>query len=183
MHLLASVKWGELSRTTDYVYGSSIRRQGKDILFENQHFASGRTIKKWLSKTNFQAHRMTPSLPLLKAGTTYRLEKNYRTQPKDASYLLIEYYNRRDEIIGKEILKHQDWTFTLPDETYWYSMSLIGAGCHQLHFQSILIYGEDKERSLVLEGASSQPYKEGEFPSELWLVQPLIETADDEGVQ
>ncbi|HFI0852767.1 TPA: accessory Sec system protein Asp3 [Streptococcus suis] len=181
-NLIAEVTWGPVSRTSDYVYASMIQQKGTKILFDNRYFASGKTIKTWLSKTNFQANRMAPPLPLLAPGREYSVRKHFTSEPEGTVYLQFHYYNRQNELIDTEILKDTDERFTLPKDTFWYQLSIVGAGCHAVIFEKIAIYGQIDQRELFLEEGLNLQYKRKDLPSELFLVKDFIQTVTDEGV-
>ncbi len=59
------IYWNEYSADT-YLYGSEVTYHAKDdVEFKNPMMPPGTVIKQWYSKTNYQAQRIEPALPML----------------------------------------------------------------------------------------------------------------------
>ncbi|HFI0083144.1 TPA: accessory Sec system protein Asp3 [Streptococcus suis] len=180
--LIDRIYWGDVASHSNYLYGSSIRFVDRSVYFENPYFAAGKAIKTWQSKTNYQAHRVSPSLPILVPGESYTVLKEFSSVPEGTCYLQLRYFNRQGEQIGTEILRDEDDCFVFPEQAYSYSISLMGAGCDHLVFHSLSLYGHTGAGKLQLEDVPSRKYWEKILPDSLYLVKSLIQVANDEGV-
>ena len=59
------IYWNEYAKDT-YIYGSEVSFHAKDdVEFKNMLMPPGTVIKRWFSKTNFQAMGIEPSLPMI----------------------------------------------------------------------------------------------------------------------
>ena len=54
-----------------YLYGTTIEQRNTDVYFSNQRMPSSFVIHSWTSRTNYQADRISPQLPLLKKNHTF----------------------------------------------------------------------------------------------------------------
>lgn len=181
--LIDRIYWGDMTSHSNYLYGSTIKYSGSSVHFENPYFAAGKAIKTWRSKTNYQSQRVSPSLPILVPGASYRVEKDFSSVPEHTCYLQIQYFNRQEEVIGTEILKKDDHNFTYPKDAYTYVIKLVGAGCQQVSFHSLSLYGVESNATIHLSVESKHLYKTSTLPPELELVRNVIQIVDDEGVQ
>lgn len=177
--LLAQILWGEVAPRVNYLYGSKIHYHLQEVYFENTTFASGKVIKTWRSRTNYQKERRAPELPPLQAGQRYRLEQQLTGSPQGATYLQLQFYNRQGEEIGREILRGEEGTFLYPQETFTYTLKLVSAGCDSVTFQAINLYGPASPR--LKENAFLDPdvSPDTDYQKILEFVQPLLE---DQGV-
>lgn len=148
--VVQKIYWGSVSRGTTYLYGSGIRYGDQEVCFENMNFASGKPIKKWLSRTNYQGDRTSPSLPLLRPGKTYGLELVAELEPAGRFYIRLDFINRQNELIGFEVLRDHRGTFTYPEDAFTYSITLHNGGCHRLRFSHLILTQEDKTPSLMI---------------------------------
>ncbi|WP_398584302.1 accessory Sec system protein Asp3 [Streptococcus suis] len=85
-----------------------------DYRFSNQRFASGKPIKKWESRTNYQGNRRSPVLPLLRPGASYRLKQGFQVEPAGRAYIQLRFLNQRGDEVGLIILKNGEEEFTCP---------------------------------------------------------------------
>ncbi|HFU4202711.1 TPA: accessory Sec system protein Asp3 [Streptococcus suis] len=177
-YYLQKIRWNDGG--SFYLYGSSIQYNGDDVIFENLRFASGKKIKSWVSRTNFQGNRQSPCLPLLVPGCEYRLEKNFSVEPDGSVYLQLEFRNRQEEVVGLTILKDDDDTFTYPKDAFTYSLTLFSAGCQRVHFSSIVIYALEKVEVFRLESGIRGYYAKHYHLSDIEFVKSLINEARNE---
>ena len=133
------VYWDGYGRDT-YLYGSSLafQRDGT-VLFENERMPSGFSIKKWTSRTSFQHDRCEPSLPLLKEGRRYVVKACMHVVPEGTVLLRVEFFDRQRKRISFRFLDEEDFTFEVPQGTWYYSMELIASGFQRLIFYGILL--------------------------------------------
>ncbi|HFI0716563.1 TPA: accessory Sec system protein Asp3 [Streptococcus suis] len=132
------IKWNHFAQDT-YSYGSRIDFAKEAIAFENPLMPPSFEVKKWYSRTNFQAKRQTPTLPLLKKGESYQLLLDAEAYPQGSIYLRLVFFDRFGQELGFEILKDKESIFTYPKESYAYEIALVNAGCESLTFHSMLL--------------------------------------------
>lgn len=174
---IQKVLWTDSSNV--YLYGSTIKYlEHNRVFFENLRFSTGKTIKKWLSKTNFQANRTLPELTLLKPNHTYELVSKLTTVPEGYVIIQINFYNRQKEKIGFSIIRDHSSDFIVPDDTYFYDISLIGAGCISVEFCYLELF-EVIETQEEKDGIELNSYVESSLPSELELIRTLIAFSKD----
>ncbi|MGT2832555.1 accessory Sec system protein Asp3 [Streptococcus halotolerans] len=125
-----------------YLYGSELLFQGTRVHFKNHLMPSGQVINCWKSRTNFQADRIEPSLPLLRQGQTYFLSAKIDCQPEQTYMLQITFYDRFDRSLETITLKNGKTSFVYPQGAYAYDISLINAGCSSMTFDFILLSDE-----------------------------------------
>ncbi|HFR3425447.1 TPA: accessory Sec system protein Asp3 [Streptococcus suis] len=132
------IKWNHFAQDS-YSYGSQIDFDKELITFENALMPPSFEVKKWYSRTNFQAKRQTPTLPLLKKGESYQLVLDAEAYPQGSLYMHLVFFDRFGQELGSEILKDKQSIFTYPKDAYAYEISLVNAGCKRLVFHSILL--------------------------------------------
>lgn len=176
------IYWGETTRE-DYLYGSVIRRANQAIYFENVRFPSGKVIKKWTSRTNYQADRSVPFLPLLIPGVVYSLSPVMQVEPAGRVYLQLEFFNRQLESIGLVILKDGEHDFRYPQEAFTYTISLMSAGCRSLAFSHIALNRSTTDRVIYLSEQPRGYYAYGSYPPEIAFVRKLIPTIREKGAE
>ncbi|HFI2661746.1 TPA: accessory Sec system protein Asp3 [Streptococcus suis] len=172
--LVQKLLWTGVTPGVNYLYGSMIQIQKDSIFFENLHFSPGKPIKTWRSRTNYQANRSCPELPLLYPGVTYRLEQKVTITPEQTAYFQIQYFNRQNEEIQRDILRNGQEEFTFPKDAFTYRISLMSAGCRQVEFFHIAIYGPENSAKPLVERNQVSSYTSGQEPEELRLVSRLI---------
>ncbi|HEL2383835.1 TPA: accessory Sec system protein Asp3 [Streptococcus suis] len=136
------IKWKHFAQGV-YTHGSKLDFQKQSIAFDNPLMPPSFEIKRWHSRTNFQANRQTPNLPILKRGERYQLMVDAESFPKDSFYIGVHFFNRFGKQIGFEILKTTDAAFTYPNDAYSYDIALLNAGCEQLTFKSMILKSTD----------------------------------------
>ncbi|KXT76156.1 accessory Sec system protein Asp3 [Streptococcus sp. DD12] len=130
------IDWVNDTKNT-YLYGSQMRFIGRRVIFKNRLMPSGNAIKTWSSKSQFQANRILPELPLLQRGKTYYLTFQGQTKPENSLYLRIAFFDRFQKEISFEVLKEGKSDFVYPLEAYSYSIQLINAGCTEVVFDGL----------------------------------------------
>ncbi|KRL35060.1 accessory Sec system protein Asp3 [Liquorilactobacillus uvarum] len=123
-----------------YLYGSKvIFHQNGEVDFENKLMSPGKTVNTWYSQTNYQAKRFSPQLPILKKGKKYRLLLRARSFPEATLYLRLDFYDRSDLVIKQIFIKEMEEAFEYPDGAYYYTISLLNAGCVRLRFRYLVL--------------------------------------------
>ena len=109
---------------------------------------SGTMIHEWTSSFNFQGNRLTPTLPLLKKGHSYRLTSQMTVQPQNGLYFRLIFMDRYDRQVGQVIEKNFDFTFTYPEDAYHYKVQLLSAGFQSVDFHSFSIEEDYSEQDV-----------------------------------
>lgn len=174
--LVSQLAWGDVKADQVYLYGSEIEQDADGLHFENLSFASGKHIKKWVSRTNYQTTRQAPTLPMLSPGQTYTLVADLKTVPEASVIIQLDYYDRQGQMLSFETFREQTGQFTYPEQAYTYTITLVGAGCQRLTFQSLKIFKEVSQvAALDLANHVSQAYTAETLPDALSLIRPLIQ--------
>jgi accessory Sec system protein Asp3 len=133
------VYWNEYTEDT-YLYGSKIVFHKKDdVEFENLLMPPGTIIKQWYSKTNFQAQKIEPTLPIIDGEGEYQITLNIDTEDKGVCLGRLVYYDRYGVEAGNLTLRDKETVFQCPLKTYSYCLQLINGGITNFHFHSIVI--------------------------------------------
>lgn len=127
-----------------YLFGTSLIIEDKHISFSNELIPSGNAIKTWNSVTNFQGHRIPPSLPLLRKGEQYVLDIVGTTVPENSLYLRVVFFNRFQEELSFVVLKDGDRMFTYPKDAYSYQIELVNAGMKRMSFDALILSSEEE---------------------------------------
>ena len=141
------IYWGEFkgaslgdTRQNTFLYGSIVLYHSRvHVYLENTMVNSGTMIHEWTSSFNFQGNRLTPTLPLLKKGHSYRLTSQMTVQPQNGLYFRLIFMDRYDKQVDQVIEKDFDFTFTYPEEAYHYKVQLLSAGLQAVDFHSFSI--------------------------------------------
>ncbi len=134
-----SIYWNEYSANT-YLYGSEIIYHRKDdVEFINGMMAPGTVIKQWYSRTNYQAHRIEPSLPMIDGESDYRITVNIDTPPGEGWLVRLVFYDRYETEAGSLTIRDKVTDFRCPLKTYSYRMQLINGGLTAFRYHSIVI--------------------------------------------
>lgn len=150
------IYWGEFkggssgdSRQNTFLYGSIVLYHSRDhVYLENTMVNSGTMIHEWTSSFNFQGNRLTPTLPLLKKGHSYRLTSQMTVQPQNGLYFRLIFMDRYDRQVGQVIEKNFDFTFTYPEDAYHYKVQLLSAGFQSVDFHSFSIEEDYSEQDV-----------------------------------
>lgn len=141
-----TIYWSEYSSDT-YLYGSEIRYHEKnDVEFTNRQMPPGTVIKQWYSKTNYQAQRIEPALPLIDGESEYRITVSIDCQEGEAWMVRLLFFDKYDVEAGSAIIREQVTDFRCPLKTYSYRLQLINGGMTQFRFHSIEIQEIEDEQ-------------------------------------
>lgn len=134
-----SVYWNEYSADT-YLYGSEITYHRKDdVEFINKMMPPGTVIKQWYSKTNYQAQRIEPALPMIDGESDYQITVNIDTPPGESWLVRLVFYDRYETEAGSLTIRDKVTDFKCPLKTYSYRMQLINGGLTRFRYHSIVI--------------------------------------------
>lgn len=132
------IKWREDQKST-YLYGSQLIWQKDSVFFNNCLMPSGQTIHAWTSRTNYQRDRMEPQLPLLLAGCSYRLTLVVDIEAGAVPYMQVIFYNREEKELECLTIKGGQQIFTYPENSFYYHIRLINAGCQSFVFHHLIL--------------------------------------------
>ena len=134
-----TIFWNEHASDT-YLYGAKLQFHKKDdVEYENLLMPPGTIIKKWYSKTNYQAQRIEPSVPMIDGESEYRITVNIDTEVNQQCLVKLLFFARYENEAGSIIVKGDSMRFRCPLKTYSYEMQLINGGTTHFHFHSIVI--------------------------------------------
>lgn len=123
-----------------YLYGSEIRfLEPDDVSFKNQLMPPGTVIKTWYSRTNYQAQRIEPVLPLIDGEGHYHISMDADCDVPEGLLLRLSFLGKDGTQAGSFVLKGKESDFSCPLKTYSYEAQLICAGAHTFHFHSFTI--------------------------------------------
>ena len=133
------IYWNEYA-SNSYLYGTELFFHAKnDIEFRNELMPPGTVIKRWFSKTNYQAMRIEPTLPMIDGEGHYHIRLDVSAEPPDGLILMLVFYDRYDKEAGIQIIRDSEADFQCPLKTFSYEVQLINSGATQFHFHSIEI--------------------------------------------
>ena len=133
------IYWNEYSSDT-YLYGAEIEFHKKDdVEYRNLLIPPGTVIKQWYSKTNFQAQRIEPSLPIIDGEGQYKITINIDVPEGENVLARLVYYDRYEVEAGSLTLRDKETVFRCPLKTYSYRLQLINGGVTNFHFHSVVI--------------------------------------------
>lgn len=134
-----NIYWSEYASDT-YLYGSKVLFHKKDdIEFSNKFMPPGTIIKQWYSKTNFQAQKIEPTLPIIDGERRYRITINIDTNDKGCCLMRLLFFDRFDNEAGSITIRDKVAEFSCPLKTYSYRLQLINGGVTDIHFHSVVI--------------------------------------------
>ena len=102
-----TVYWEEFM-SDSYGYGSEVEfNKDRSVRYSNRLMPPGTVVHSWYSKTNYQIHRVEPTLPLIDGESTYfiRLNIDYNSQDSEALMLRIIFYDRYDNETKSTIVR------------------------------------------------------------------------------
>lgn len=133
------IYWNEYAADT-YLYGSEVTyRKRDDVEFVNQLMPPGTVVKQWYSRTNYQAQRIEPALPMIDGESDYRLIVNIDSPPEQECQVRLVFYDRYETEVGNITARGKVTDFKCPLKTYSYRMQLLNGGAKEFHFHSIII--------------------------------------------
>lgn len=140
------IYWNEYSADT-YLYGSEITyHKVDDVEFRNELMPPGTVVKQWYSKTNYQAQRIEPTLPIIDGEGKYQIKVNIDCLENEAWQIRLVFYDKYNEEAGSISIRDEVADFQCPLKTYSYKMQLINGGMTWFHFHFIIIREiEDEE--------------------------------------
>lgn len=145
------VYWNEYASDT-YLYGSEIiYHKINDVEFKNEFMPPGTLIKQWYSRTNYQAQKIEPTLPMIDGEGTYQLEVNIDCPENEAWQIRLVFYDKYDVEAGFVFIREKVTDFQCPLKTYSYRMQLINGGMTQFRFHSIVIREIEDETDETIE--------------------------------
>lgn len=134
-----TIFWNEHASDT-YLYGAKLQFHKKDdVEYENLLMPPGTIIKKWYSRTNYQAQRIEPSVPMIDGESEYRITVNIDTEENQQCLVKLLFFDRYENEAGSIVVKGDSMRFRCPLKTYSYEMQLINGGTTHFHFHSIVI--------------------------------------------
>jgi len=129
--------WG-YSNTSSFLYGTDLIREANgDVHFDNHLMPAGTAIHEWFSYTDYQSNRDIPMLPFLYDGKTYRVEADVDTEPANTFDLEVLFFDRFEQLKKRIVLYPPLYAFVYPEDSYYYTIRLINAGCDALDFRSL----------------------------------------------
>lgn len=132
------IRWGELNDA--YLYGAHIEEVKGGIYYEQNKMPPGAVIKTWHMQENFQAARKEPSLPYLLADHQYHMCMHLTATPANSCFLRLNFFNYQGNLIDYFMTSDHISHFTIPKNTYTYTMELIKGNCDKLLFERIDLY-------------------------------------------
>ncbi|MGD6887734.1 accessory Sec system protein Asp3 [Staphylococcus shinii] len=142
------VYWTQINHTT-FMNGSQVKFKPYKTEFINPLMPSGTLIHEWLMMASYYKDRVIPTLPILKKGTDYELQLEYKTIPENSIYLKIVFYRKNDTILDTCVIRNKDFEFTFPKEAHSYKIQLFNAGIEKIIFNHITI--KEKGTSIAVE--------------------------------
>jgi accessory secretory protein Asp3 len=134
-----TIYWNEYSANA-YLYGSEIFYHKKDdVEYINALMPPGTVIKEWYSRTNYQARRIEPALPLIDGEGSYRMTVSLDCPEGEAWLMRLVFYDRYDMEAGSIPVRDNVTEFRCPLKTYSYKLQLINGGMTRFHFHSVVI--------------------------------------------
>lgn len=133
------VYWNDYTADT-YLYGSEIEFHSKDnIEFHNDRMPAGTVIKRWYSKTQFQAQRIEPSLPIIDGENRYELIIDMDVPENELFLFRIVFYDKYELEAGFVNIRDIVTEFKCPLKTYSYQIELINGGLSHFNFHKMII--------------------------------------------
>lgn len=134
-----NIYWNEYVSDT-YLYGSEITFHKKDdVEFLNHLMSPGTVLKQWYSKTNYQAQRIEPALPMIDGETNYQIIVNIDCIEGENWLMRLVFYDRYEMEAGAVAIRDRVTNFKCPLKTYSYRLQLINGGMTHFHFHSVVI--------------------------------------------
>lgn len=155
--------------TESYGYGSDIEFMlDLSVRYKNRLMPPGTVIHRWFARTNYQANRVEPSLPLIDGESAYLVKLNidYNSDDSESLILRIIFYDRYDNEIKSTIVRDKKAYFLPPITTYSYTIELINGGNADFTFKSLVLkevskeeFNEDQKRIERLKEAAGKGQK------------------------
>ena len=134
-----NIYWNEYSSDT-YLYGSEINfLENHKVEFCNELMPPGTVIKKWYSKTNFQAQKIEPALPMIDGEGEYKIIVDITVDDEESCIGRLVFFDRFYKEIGYLFLREKEQVFRCPLNTYSYELHLINGGVTRFIFNAVEI--------------------------------------------
>ena len=141
------ILWRDLL-TDSYVYGSKIEfKEDQSLVYQNRLMPPGTVIHRWFSKTNFQAQRVEPTLPLIDGERAYSITTDIAYNHPESKELMLRivFYDRYDVEAESIIVRENHAVFQPSIKTYSYCIELINGGNADFTFRSLVLKEVSKE--------------------------------------
>lgn len=141
------IRWRDLL-TESYVYGSKIEfKEDQSVVYQNRLMPPGTVIHRWFSKTNFQAQRVEPTLPLIDGERAYSITTDITYNHPESKELMLRivFYDRYDVEAESMIVREPHAVFQPSIKTYSYCIELINGGNADFTFRSLVLKEVSKE--------------------------------------
>ena len=161
------VNWKDQLADT-YTYGSEIIFNADgSVSFSNELMPPGTVIHRWYSKTNYQAKRIEPSLPMIDGERPYSLTLNVlkNSESGDSLLIRINFYDRYDNFADSIIIREKKAFFKPSVKTYSYNIELINGGNADFTFNSFILE-EVSEKEFDEEQKRIEKIREASYKSE-----------------
>lgn len=132
------VKWRLINQST-FMYGTKLLFDNDDVYFENPLMPSGTVIHNWYMLTNFNEHRVSPKLPILKKGHRYLFKFNFQVDPEGSIYYKLKFYLKNGDQFDYQLIKTKEAEVTYPKKAHSYQLEMINAGMNHIKFHKITI--------------------------------------------
>lgn len=160
--IVNQIYWPSAGAT--YMYGTNLKTATNlSTLFSNNLLAVGAVIANWNSVGNYQASKLVPQLPILKIGHQYRINVHATSIPDQTFIVRLVFRDLQGNELKRIDFRSRQRIFVVPEATCSYSISLINAGCRQIHFDRIDLCPSD------ISTAANQ---------DVWLHSPLNQELD-----
>ncbi len=146
-HICWLIYWDENAQDA-YAYGSKVTFEWDGtVVFENEGMPPGFVIREWRSYTDYGGQQVAPQLPILEEGKSYYLRVMKRDEPEQGSFVRVNYYDRKGELLGFELLKENENRMTYPKGAYQYTLQLVQGGAKIVRFRRIELVPEENWES------------------------------------
>lgn len=174
--LMKTIIWQDVYNGLSYLYGTELEFLDNEVVWRNPRVASSKHLLKFTSRTNYQAERKSPDLPVLTPGASYELVSDVETIPVDSIFIRINFYNRQNELLHFEIMRDKTCDFICPKDTFVYDIILISSGCTAFRFQKLQLFdfGEISYPDLNL--SEMKVYHKDNVPEDIQFVRQYIQT-------
>ncbi len=137
------VYWDETVQDS-YAYGSTVSfAWDGSVTFENEGMPPGFVIREWHSYSDYRMRQTAPQLPMLEEGKCYCLRIVKQDDPERGSFVRINYYDRRGDLLSFQMLKEKEGVLTYPREAFRYTLQLVQGGARTVYFTRMEIVPEE----------------------------------------
>ena len=137
------IYWDETAQDS-YAYGSNVSfAWDGSVVFENEGMPPGFVIRQWQSYSDYEASLTAAKLPMLEEGKSYHLRVIKQDEPEDGSFLRINYYDRKGELLEFQMLKETESVITYPKGAFRYTLQLVQGGARTIRFRRVELVPEE----------------------------------------